>query len=142
MWQAVKIAKNINISPLPKQLNHNNVLIKDDEIPDAFANYSMEKITTILNETHIDNRIYNGKRKINTHSDNFMSKNDVLKAVKALKVKHCEGQDMIPQMVLIDGVDLLIKPLSAIFNKIYQSKELLEQWLIAKFNPIFKKGNP
>ena len=91
LWQAVKIAKNINISPLPKQLNHNNVPIKDDKIPDAFANYFMEKITTILNETCIDNSVYNGKRKISTHNDNFMSKNDDLKAVKALKVKNCEG---------------------------------------------------
>ena len=70
-----------------------------------------------------------------------MTENDVLKAVKSLKIKNCEGHDRIPQRALIDGIELLIKPLSVIFNKIYHTKVIPEQWLIAKINPIFKKGN-
>ena len=63
---------------------------------------------------------------------------EVLNAVKSLKTKNCEGHDRIPQRILIDGIQYLLDPLSKIFNKIYNTKTIPEQWLIAKINPIYK----
>ena len=141
LWQSVKIAKNVNIDTLSKQFKQNDIPIEKENVPDAFAKYFVEKINTIVNDTSIDDGVYNGNCKLNVPDDNFMTENDILKAVKSLKIKNCEGHDRIPQRALIDGIELLIKPLSAIFNKIYHSKVIPEQWLITKINPIFKKGN-
>ena len=49
----------------------------------------------------------------------FMTKTDIISCVKMLKVKNCEGYDRIPQRVLIDGIDLLINPLTKLFSMIY-----------------------
>ena len=51
-------------------------------------------------------------------------------------------RDRIPQRILKDGNEWLKYPLSFLFDQIYRTKQLPEQWLIAKITPIFKKGNP
>ena len=43
---------------------------------------------------------------------------------------------------MIDGVNVLIKPLSVLFEKIYITKNIPQQWLISKTIPVFKKGAP
>ena len=50
---------------------------------------------------------------------NFMRAENVIKAMKTLKVKNCEGPDQIPQRILIDGVERLVEPFSKLFEKIY-----------------------
>ena len=49
---------------------------------------------------------------------NFMTKQDIISCIKMLKIKNCEGYDRIPQRVLIDGIDLLIDPLTKLFSMI------------------------
>ena len=72
-----------------------------------------------------------------------MTENDVLNAVLTLKIENCEGYDRIPQRVLIDGLNELLKPLTKLFNTIYTQRSLPEQWLFAKITPVPKKGlNP
>ena len=71
-----------------------------------------------------------------------MTRNEVLAAVRTLSIKNCEGHDQIPQRFLIDGIDILIGPLSHLFNKIYQTKQIPQQWLISKINPLHKKRKP
>ena len=51
-----------------------------------------------------------------------MTRNEVLGAVKTLSIKNCEGHDRIPQRFFIDGIEILIGPLSHLFNKVYQTK--------------------
>ena len=58
-----------------------------------------------------------------------------------LKVKNCEGYDQIPQRVLIDGMDLLIDPLTKLFSIFYWDCTIPGQWLVAKITPIHKKGS-
>ena len=69
-----------------------------------------------------------------------MTEPDVLLAVKSLSLKNCEGHDRIPTRILIDAIEILKNPLSVLFNRIYESKQLPQQWLISKINPIHKKG--
>ena len=116
--------------------------ILKNEIPNAFAKYFENKITKITNETLIDPNVYNGKRKLVSTDLDFMTENEILCAVKSLAVKNSEGHDRIPQRVLIDGYEILKAPLSALFKKIYETKEIPQQWLLSKITPILKKGNP
>ena len=55
-------------------------------------------------------------------------------------MKNSEGDDRIPQRVLIDGIDVLLAPLTYLFNQIYEMKVIPEQWKMAKITPVHKKG--
>ena len=72
LWSAVKIAKNTNLSNIPKDPYLNNHKVQKDEIPDAFATHLANKIENIVRECKIDNEnVYNGKRKIIAPNENF-----------------------------------------------------------------------
>ena len=68
----------------------------------------------------IDGEVYNGRKKMDAVNLNFMTKDDIMSCIKMLKIKNCEGCDRIPQRVLIDGIDLLIDPLTKLFSMIYR----------------------
>ena len=68
-----------------------------------------------------------------------MTENDVLVAMKTLKIKNCEGHDRLPLRILADGTRYLLKPLSKLFNLIYKTRQIPEQWLISIIIPIHKK---
>jgi hypothetical protein len=142
LWTAVKMSKNASISNIPTLMFCDNIPVPQNEVPNAFADYFESKIAKITNETIIDPNVYNGKRKMFSSDQNFMSENEILIAVKSLSVKNSEGHDRIPQRILIDGYEILKAPLLVLFNKIYETKEIPQQWLISKVNPILKKGNP
>ena len=114
---------------------YNNIKIHNTDLPNAFAEFCRAKTENILNEMLIEQDVFNGRRKLNVDNDDFMLPNNIINAVKFLKIKNCEGHDRIPQRILIDGIKYLITPLSVIFNKIYKTKEIPEQCLIAKINP-------
>jgi hypothetical protein len=59
---------------------------------------------------------------------------------RTLKQKNCEGPDRLPLQVLKDGAIILAKPLSVLFHKIYEKKEIPEQWKVSKVIPLHKKG--
>ena len=120
-------------------MNKNGLRIEKSDIPDAFADFFNDKVQGIVNETIIDPKVYNGKRKLNAPSENFMTHGEILKAVQTLKTKNCEGHDRLPQRILTDGISVLIAPLSELFQKIYEHKTIPEQWLISKTIPIYKK---
>ena len=69
-----------------------------------------------------------------------MSEIEIINAVMSLKTKNCEGYDRIPQRVLTDGIQILIKPFTLLFSKIYEQQNIPEQWLFAKITPIPQKG--
>ena len=69
-----------------------------------------------------------------------MQKNDVEEVLLDLSSKKCEGFDCIPPCILKDSSHLLLNPLSTLFNKIYSTGLIPEQWKISKIVPNFKKG--
>ena len=141
LWSAVKTAKDVNISNIPKELYLGNQKVKSDDIPDAFASHFINKINSIVNESNIDrDHVYNGTRKITPQNLNFMTAN-IIAVVKTMKIKNCEGHDRIPQRIIIHGIELLKAPLAVLFDKIYNTKAIPEQWLISKVIPIHKKGS-
>ena len=140
LWRAVGIAKNMNTDELPETMYHNGVEIDNNELQEAFAEHFDEKISTLINNAVISQNVYNGSEKIRTNDKNFMTPDKVLESMKGLKVKNCEGCDLIPQRILADGIESLIDPYSKLFNRIYTQKTIPEQWKMAKITPVFKKG--
>ena len=142
LWTAVKIANNQNINKIPKIMFKNGMKLNPENTPSAFALHFKNKVDTIVTESVIDPDVYNGTRKLNAPNENFMQLPDILKAVQSMKTKNCEGHDRLPQRILIDGISILQTPLAVLFNKIYTSKNIPQQWKISKVTPIFKKGAP
>ena len=76
--------------------------------------------------------VYNGKNKIVVQNRNFMTPNDVKICLNDLGSKKCEGFDRIPVCVLFDSRAALLPPLSVLFNKIYKTGLVPDQWKVAK----------
>ena len=89
----------------------------------------------------VDPEVWNGEKIINSEEINFMTAERVTECIKELKTKNCEGYDRLPLRILKDGAPVLSKPLSTLFRKIYETKEIPEQWKISKVIPLLKKGN-
>ena len=142
LWNSVKKAKNMNINSLPEDLTINQIPINLNELPDAFADFFSNKVKKIVTECKVDNNVYNGKRKLYCQNKNFMTPDNIIKAIRSLKLKNCEGFDRIPVRYLIDGIIQITPVLSHLFNLIYLTKQIPDQWRISKVIPILKKGNP
>ena len=134
------MAKDINVTSLPEVLYENNVEIPSNKQAEIFAKFFSEKVIKITNSVNISPEVYNGKLKVNCDPSFFMSGNDILECLKSIKIKNCEGYDRIPQRILVDGAETLIKPLTGLFNRIYLQRTVPAQWLVSKIIPIHKKG--
>jgi hypothetical protein len=103
--------------------------------PAAFSEYFKSKISVLEESMTIDEEIWNGEKIINSESLNFMMPERVENCLKNLKTKNCEGPDRMPLRILKDGATALSKPLSVLFHKIYENKEIPEQWKVSKIIP-------
>ena len=106
--------------------------VAGNEVAEAFAQFFEKKVKNIVDSSQIDENVYNGRQKMVTTGGDFMTTTDILECVNQLKMKNCEGYDRIPQRILIDGISILINPLSNLFNLIYKDCQIPQQWLIAK----------
>ena len=112
----------------------NDEKIPEKEVANCFAAYFEDKVDKIDKDAIKDPGVYNGKTKLVAADENFMSPSDILECVKQLKLKNCKGYDQIPQRFLIDGITILVNPLSQLLSLIYSTKLIPEQWLIEKIN--------
>jgi hypothetical protein len=87
-------------------------------------------VNNILNDILIPDNSDCGINKVTVENVNFFSFEKVLQAMIALKGKKCYGYDNIPLLVLKDGAEVLALPYSKLFEKVYQTKELPDQWKI------------
>ena len=94
-----------------------------------------------MSKTVISDSLYNGKCKLIVQNRNFMLEKDVLECMNELNNKKCEGFDRIPVCVLAAAKPILLKNLTELFQKIYVTCKLPEQWKVTKIVPTFKKGN-
>ena len=138
LWKAVNMAKDTCKNNLPKTLYENGVEIDQDKVADVFGSFFDRKIRTILAEVRINDLVHNGRRMVDAEDRMFMRESDVLECIKTLKGKNSEGLDRIPQRILVDGAEVLLKPISGLFKRIYVTGMVPDQWLIAKTIPVFK----
>ena len=141
LWRAVNIAKDMNPPKLPDVFIINDEPIPKNNVPDSFAEFFNNKVKLLANEAKINQNTYNGKAKVITTDENFMTYDAIMECLKSIKIKNCEGYDRIPQRILTDGAIHLASPLKNLLNLIYTQNEIPEQWLMAKVTPIHKKGS-
>ena len=140
LWDAVKIARDIEPTPLPPILTRNGISYDRLAAPTAFSEYFKSKISALEESTTIDEEVWNGEKIINSENHNFMTPERVENCLKNLKTKNCEGPDRMPLRILKDGASVLSGPMSVLFHKIYEKKEIPEQWKVSKIIPLHKKG--
>ena len=141
VWDAVKLAKNLNVQNLPEKMSFNGEWTDLNQLPDIFANHFKSKVDNIVKDTEIDESVYNGRQKITPFNLCFMSMDNIKDCINSLKNKNVEGFDRIPQRILRDGCTHLVIPYTVLMNKIYYQKSIPDQWSVSKIVPVHKKGD-
>ena len=142
LWRAVKIARDVHVSNLPNKMFVGGEEVPKTKLSEEFATYFDKKIKNILSTVSIEENVYNGRQLLITEEKMFMDENSIRECLLSLKPKNSEGYDRIPQRVLLDGMEILLPPLTRLFELIYKYKQIPGQWLIAKTIPVYKnKGD-
>ena len=141
LWKAVRLAKGVNVEQIPLNLTYGGIPVAQTDSANAFASFFSKKIENLVKDTAPNLNVYNGKNKLIVQNRNFMCREDIIECLRSIKSKRCEGYDRIPVCILTDSSNLLIDPLTELFQKIYSTGLLPDQWKISKTIPIFKKGN-
>ena len=128
LWDAVKIASDINVSGLPDTLYENGIELPKDKVASAFGDMFTKKVKLIVDSTIINPQVHNGNQKILQYHNPAITAIDILECVKSLKIKNCEGFDRIPQRILSEGINSLIAPLTGLFKLIFSQNTIPEQW--------------
>ena len=139
LWDAVKVASDVNVSGLPETMYQDGVELERERVASAFGDLFFNKVKNITESTLINPLVHNGHQKINIVDNDIIPITDIIECVKSLKIKNCEGYDRIPQRILSEGIEYLIKPLTGLFKLIVQQTKIPDQWLISKTIPIHKK---
>ena len=109
---------------IPDTVHYGEHVYRDENIPEAFAQYFKTKVHDIAESTKIDESIFNGTRQINSNNEFFMTEIKVREVLSTLKIKNCEGADRLPLRILNEGAEILNKPLSRLFKLIYRQSPM------------------
>ena len=118
-------------------LNGNQVA--SDKMSDTFAEFFDKKVVCIVESTRVEPGVYNGRRKIHAEDWMFMTGNGIFECIKSLKIRNTESYDRIPQMIIIDGQEVLGKPLEKLFSMVYMEYVVPGQWLNINGNEVISK---
>lgn len=141
LWDAVKLAQNKHQNQLPREMKLGDAIFgNDQDIAEGFADFFKEKVDTIIQETLIDQNVFNGSKKVDVAAQNFFTEENVRNAFVNLKDKSSYGIDNIPVKILRDGCEYLLKPYHRLLNKIYSQGVVPEQWKTSRILPLHKKG--
>jgi hypothetical protein len=142
LWPAIKCAKDLNHGGLPTTMLESGVEIPEENLSDRFAYYFDKKIKDVVSRVELDESVFNGNKKLECWDFIFIGKPAILSCIKTLKYKNSEGFDRIPQRIIVDGADVLIDPLTELFQRIYLQRTVPDQWLISKTILVYKnKGD-
>jgi hypothetical protein len=142
LWKAVNAAKDCAKNNIPGRMFQDGIEIESGKVSDIFGQFFDDKTKSALNKINVTDTVYNGRNLVHPENKMFMREIDVWECLRSLKTKNSEGMDRIPQRILIDGKEILLKPLANLFNLIYNQCAVPDQWLIAKTIPVYKnKGD-
>jgi hypothetical protein len=140
LWCAVNNAKDVYTNSLPGVMFKSSIKINGEDLAEKFASYFDSKVRDISSETLPSKMVYNGKHNLITKEMHLMTELEIKEYILSLKIKNTEGYDRLPQRIIIDGVNILLRPFTGLFDLIYKYKKLPQQWLVSKIIPIHKKG--
>ena len=143
LWKAVNIALNKATKTMPNiKTQDGEEMSNDKEKAEAFSQYFKSKIASVSENTHIQQEVYNGRRKIvGLHEDEWITEELVASVIDGLSPKRCEGHDRIPLIFLIDGKEKLLSFVTVMMSKIINNGKVPDQWKVAIVRPLHKKGN-
>jgi hypothetical protein len=95
IWKVVKIAKNLNVDSLPKNLTLGGKPEAENDIAKFFAGYFNHKVISNVERTKVNPNVHNGKCKMIAQNQKFLTKNDVNEWMDKLVNKKCERFDRI-----------------------------------------------
>ena len=130
IWKAVKMAKNLSQTSIPSYLTFGGLQVPVNQLADSFASHFQSKVSTNVLKTKVNSSVYNGKCQLIVQNRNFMNYEDVKYCLNELSSKKCEGFDQIPVCALFDARAVLLNPLSALFEKIYKTTTIPDQWKV------------
>jgi hypothetical protein len=141
LWRAVKSAKDLPQSQLPKKLVDDHQFAESASMKaQMFADFFKGRISTLAARSKVEQFVYNGQRKLNIEEPLVFTHEEVLQEMKQLKDKKCYGMDRIPLKIIRDGAGVLCNPICNLLNKIVEQNVVPEQWLTARITPLHKKG--
>jgi hypothetical protein len=138
LWMAVNAAKDCAKNNIPGKLYQDGVEVDRGRVSDVFGSHFDTKIKSALDKISVRDGVYNKGRQVHSENKMFMLDSDIWECVKSLKAKNSEGMDRIPKGIVMDGKDILVKPLVGLLELIYSQSTVPDQWLIAKTIPVFK----
>ncbi len=142
LWKAVKVSKNLNLDSIPSNLTLSGVPIAEGTAAESFGKYFSSKIAANVAKARVGEiGVYNGKCKLLVQNRNFMMGHDVRTCMADLKNKRSEGFDRIPVCCILDARESLLTQMSLLFEKIYATGKIPEQWKVSKIIPTHKKGS-
>ena len=105
-------------------------------------NFFAEKVKRITENTKVNERVYNGKRKVfGDYSNEWIDEDLIMSIMSKLDLKRCYGYDRVPLIFLYHGREKLCKIITKLMKSIYNTGMIPEQWKVSRVIPILKKGN-
>jgi hypothetical protein len=89
-------------------------------------------------KTQTDTQIYNGRQEVVPTDQCFTTMENVMECVNSIKQNNVKGYDRIPQGIIKDRCSSLVYPHYILINKIYNQREIPEQWRVNKIIPNHK----
>jgi hypothetical protein len=96
-WKLVRNVMDVNVSNLPRSLLDNKFEKPQSTLQDKFAEYFDDKVKNVLKEDIINN---------------FLDDQSARKCILNFKVKSSESFDRTTQRILMDGIEVLTKPIT------------------------------
>ena len=104
LWNAVKMANDINQKNIPKFMRKAGVEIDPSNVSESFADFLDNKVKNIVSSCIIDKNVYNGRRITNeSNNKNFINQETFIEALRSIKIKNCKGYNRIPQRIFYKG---------------------------------------
>ena len=143
LWKGVRLAQDRPVEQIPETLIHEDgtKISKRCKQAEVFAAVFQNKIRDITSNCAIEQDINNGRKLVDAPEGNVFPLELVQRIMADTKAKNSHGFDNIPMRILRDGAAYLAAPYHKLMEMIYRTKNLPEQWRVARVLPLYKKGS-
>jgi hypothetical protein len=139
-WQFVNSKKN-DFGKLLVMNHHGMELNGVEDIVDAFKSYFSSVYSLYVTEPTVEEALEGAAMLgVSTLSLDRVTEQDVLLAIKSLKSSPTAGPDLLPQYFFKGCSELLVTPLTFLFNLSLKQGIFPDKWKLSKVIPIFKSG--
>jgi len=141
LWKGLNLALDKETEQIPNEIKWaDRTITNSSEKAQAFADFFSTKIRDIVEQNNVQDEPTNGEKVVNAQDTNYVTLQKTQDIMKNLKQKNCYGCDRIPLRILRDGNEILGNPVFKLMSKIYEQKEIPEQWKMSRVIPLHKKG--